>query len=96
LGPAEWAVIDLARIEKIRWTKENAVVHLVRNLIQLAWPNRMEALRRFACAAWFEDEISTKLMRALFAAGFSSSDAARVIAHVGAFRGQLPKVEGWP
>ena len=102
LGRTEWSVIDMARGEGPRSANPNAFINrLVSKLfgIAIARPlanERLESLRRFALAAWFGAEIRTRDMRNLFAAGFSSNDAARIIAYVGLHRGSVPEVEAWP
>ena len=102
LGRTEWSVIDMARAEGPRSANPNALINrLLRKLfgIAIARPlanERLESLRRFALAAWFRPEISLRDMRRLFAAGFSSNDAARIIAYVGVHRGSVPEVEAWP
>jgi hypothetical protein len=102
LGRTEWSVIDMARAEGRRSANPNAFFNrLIAKLfgIAIARPlanERLEALRRFALSAWFRAEIRTRDMRNLFAAGFSSNDAARIIAYVGLQRGSVPEVEAWP
>jgi hypothetical protein len=102
LGRTEWSVIDMARDEGPRSANPNAFINrLLSKLfgIAIARPlanERLEGLRRFALAAWFRSEIRLRDMRALFAAGFSSNDAARIIAYVGLHRGTVPEVEAWP
>src|SRR5215217_2866293 len=99
LGRTEWSVIDMARAEGPRSANPNAFFNrLIAKLfgIAIARPlanERLEALRRFALSAWFRAEIRTRDMRNLFAAGFSSNDAARIIAYVGLQRGEVPEVE---
>lgn len=102
LGHTEWSVIDMAREEGPRSANPNSLRNrLLSKLfgIAIARPlanERLETLRRFALAAWFRAEIRLRDMRALFAAGFSSNDAARIIAYVGLRRGTVPEVEAWP
>jgi hypothetical protein len=102
LGRTEWSVIDMARAEGPRSANPNGFINrLLSKLfgIAIARPlanERLESLRRFALAAWFRSEIRLRDMRSLFAAGFSSNDAARIIAYVGLHRGTVPEVEAWP
>ena len=102
LGRTEWSVIDMARDEGPRSANPNAFINrLVSKLfgIAIARPlanDRLENLRRFALTAWFGSEIRLRDMRTLFASGFSSNDAARIIAYVGLHRGTVPEVEAWP
>ena len=102
LGRTEWSVIDMARTEGPRSANPNAFINrLLGKLfgIAIARPlanERLESLRRFALAAWFRSEIRLRDMRNLFAAGFSSNDAARIVAYVGLHRGVMPEVEAWP
>ena len=102
LGRTEWSVIDMARAEGPRSANPNSLLNrLLARLFGIATARplaseRLESLRRFALAAWFRAEIRTRDMRNLFAAGFSSNDAARIIAYVGLHRGSVPEVEAWP
>ena len=102
LGRTEWSVIEMARAEgPCSANPDNLLNRLFRTLFGIGSPRpfaneRLETLRRFALAAWFRTEIRLRDMRALFAAGFSSNDAARIIAYVGLHRGTVPEVEAWP
>jgi hypothetical protein len=102
LGAAEWSVIDMARAEGPRSADPNAFFNrLLSKLFGIARARplankRLESLRRFAVAAWFRAELRVRDMRALFDAGFTSNDAARIIAYVGLHRGIVPEVEAWP
>lgn len=102
LGRTEWSVIDMARSEGPRSANPNAFINrLLGKLFGISTPRpfaneRLERLRRFALAAWFRAEIRTRDLRALFKVGFSSNDAARIIAYVGLHRGSVPEVEAWP
>jgi hypothetical protein len=98
----EWAVVDMARQDGPRSTNPNSLFNsLLRTLFGVSIPrplanDRLEALRRFAVAAWYRAELRARDLGALFAAGFSSNDAARIIAHVALARGSAPEVEAWP
>jgi hypothetical protein len=102
LGTYEWAVIDMARNDGPRSANPNGLLNsLLRTLFGVSIPRalaneRLETLRRFAVAAWFRSMIHARDLRALFAAGFSSNDAARIIAYVGRKRDSAPEVEAWP
>jgi len=102
LGGAEWSVIDMARAEGPRSADPNALFNrLLSKLFGIARARplankRLESLRRFAVAAWFRAELRVRDMRALFDAGFTSNDAARIIAYVALHRGLVPEVEAWP
>jgi hypothetical protein len=102
LGEGEWAIVDMARSDGLRSANPNSIFNNIRRLLfGISAPRplgneRLEALRRFAVAAWFRDEIPTRSMRQFFAAGFSSNDAARVLAYVASQRGSCPEVEAWP
>ena len=102
LGPAQWAVVDMARADGPRGARPRGFIgRLLHLLIGIPGPRplanrKLETLRSFAIAAWFADEIPTRQMRAIFAAGFSSNDAARIINYVAAARGTVPEVEAWP
>lgn len=98
----EWAVVDMARVDGPRSANPNSLFNsLLRTVFGVSIPRplaneRLEALRRFAVFAWYRAEIRARDLAALFAAGFSSNDAARIIAHVGLARGFAPDVEAWP
>ena len=102
LGAAEWSVIDMARAEGPRSADPNAFFNrLLSKLFGIARARplankRLESLRRFAVAAWFRAELRVRDMRTLFDAGFTSNDAARIIAYVALHRGIVPEVEAWP
>lgn len=102
LGNHEWAVVDMARNDGPRSANPDSLINsLLRTLFGVAIPRplaneRLETLRRFAVAAWFRPELRARDLGALFAAGFSSNDAARIIAYVGLNRGSAPEVEAWP
>jgi hypothetical protein len=102
LGHHEWAVIDMARNDGPRSANPNSLLNsLLRTLFGVSIPRplaneRLETLRRFAVAAWFRTELRARDLGALFAAGFSSNDAARIIAHVALSRGSAPEIEAWP
>jgi hypothetical protein len=101
-GKTEWDVIGMARVDGPRSANPNGLVNrLLRKLFAVSIPRplaneRLEGLRRFAVAAWYRQEIRTRDMRAFFDVGFSSNDAARVLAHVSNARGVEPEVEAWP
>lgn len=102
LGYHEWAVVDMARQDGPRSANPDSIINrLARTLFGVSVPRalaneRLEALRRFGVAAWFRKVIRVNELRSLFAAGFSSNDAARVLAYVAANRGTVPEVEAWP
>lgn len=102
LGHHEWAVVDMARVDGPRSANPDSLINsLLRTLFAVSIPRplaneRLEALRRFAVAAWYRAELRARDLSALFAAGFSSNDAARIIAHVALGRGSAPEVEAWP
>ena len=102
LGHHEWAVVDMARIDGPRSANPDSLLNsLLRTAFGVSIPRplaneRLETLRRFAVAAWYKAELRARDLSALFAAGFSSNDAARIIAHVALGRGSAPEVEAWP
>jgi hypothetical protein len=102
LGHHEWAVVDMARVDGPRSANPDSLLNsLLRTLFGVSIPRplaneRLETLRRFAVAAWYRAELRARDLAALFAAGFSSNDAARIIAYVALGRGSAPEVEAWP
>jgi hypothetical protein len=102
LGGIEWAIVDMARVDGPRSLNPRSFFNrLMRRLFGFAAPQplaneRLEALRRFAVIAWHRAEIRTRDMRALFSAGFSSNDAARILGRIAERRGIQPEVEAWP
>jgi len=102
LGQHEWAVVDMARVDGPRSANPDSLLNsLLRTVFAVSIPRplaneRLEALRRFAVAAWYRAELRPRDLSALFAAGFTSNDAARVIAYVALGRGSAPEVEAWP
>ena len=96
------AVVEMARAEGPRSADPGLLLNRLARLlfgIAVARPlanERLEAIRRFAVAAWFRDEVPESRMRALFEAGVSSNDAARLLDYVGSRRGLTPEVESWP
>lgn len=102
LGSDVVAVIEMARAEGPRSADPSLFVNrLGKLLFGIAVPRplaneRLEAIRRFAVAAWFKDAIPESRIRALFEAGISSNDVARLLDYVARLRGTPPEVESWP
>ena len=98
----ELAVVEMARAEGPRSADPGLLANRVaRVLFGIAVPRplaneRLEAIRRFAVAAWYRDEVPESSVRALFEAGVSSNDAWRLLAYVACRRGIMPDVESWP
>ncbi len=98
----EIAVLEMARTEGPRSADPKLLLNRLSRLlfgISIARPlanERLEAIRRFAVAAWYLDEVPEKRIRALFEAGLSSNDAWRLLDYVGSRRGVMPDVESWP
>lgn len=102
LGGDELAVIEMARAEGPRSADPGLFLNRAARLlfgISVARPlanEKLEAIRRFAVAAWFRDEVPESRIRALFDAGLSSNDAWRLLDYVASRRGVMPEVESWP
>ena len=102
LPPDEVAVIEMARAEGPRSADSGLLGNrIARVLFGITVPRplaneRLEAIRRFAVAAWYRDEVPESRVRALFEAGLSSNDAWRLLAYVASRRGIMPEVESWP
>lgn len=102
LSRDEVAVIEMARAEGPQSARpDTRLRRLVRLLFGIAAVRplanaRLEAIRRFAVAAWFSDEIPERLIGELFEAGLSSNDTWRMLSYVGMRRGKMPEVEAWP
>ena len=98
----ELAVVEMARAEGPRSADPGLLSNRVaRVLFGIAVPRplaneRLEAIRRFAVAAWYRDQVPESRVRALFEAGMSSNDAWRLLAYVASRRGVMPDVEAWP
>lgn len=67
-------------------------IHSVRPLAN----ERLEAIRGFAVAAWFHDEVPQGLVRNLIEAGVSSNETWQLLTYVAIRRGKMPEVESWP
>jgi hypothetical protein len=88
LGRDEWSVVDFARNDSL-WSirPDGLLPRLVRLAFGLAPARplaneRLEALRRFAVAAW-RRRVDSPRVAALRAAGFSKADVAVVLSYIG-------------
>ncbi|HUG45624.1 MAG TPA: hypothetical protein VMK31_03815 [Sphingomicrobium sp.] len=98
----ELAVIDMARADGPRSADPDLLtVRLARILFGIAAPRplaneRLDAIRRFAVAAWFSTLVPKARLEALFEAGVSHDQAWKMLAYVASRRGVMPQVESWP
>ncbi|HWJ59898.1 MAG TPA: hypothetical protein VNR68_09735 [Sphingomicrobium sp.] len=102
LGELEWEIVEIARVDGPHGSNPDSLgTLLLRKLFGIATARplaneRLEGLRRFAVKAWFRSCIRMRDLKAFFNAGFLSSGAWRVLAHVAARRGRMPEVAAWP
>ena len=93
-----WQVIEMARSEGPRSVNPDGIVaRVARSLFGLAAPrrlasNELEALRRFSVRAWFWDFVPAKEVQDFLDAGYTVSDARRILAYVAHHRGFTPSL----
>ena len=102
LTELDWKVVEMARTDPprsinpdghfSRFLRDFFGLPIVR---QLANEN-LEALRRFCVRAWHWDFVRTSDMRALMEAGYSSTDALKILAHIAGYRGFAPSIQEQP
>lgn len=95
----EWKIVEIARKDGPRSIRPDGPrARFVRNFFGLPIARglaneRAEALRRFCVSAWYRDRIGAGEVRPLIAAGYSTADAARILAHVSGYRGFTPPMQ---
>ena len=99
LTDLDWKVVEVARIDGARsMNPDGRLARLLRDFFGLPIPRglangRAEALRRFCVRAWHWNVIRTNDIRPLIAAGYSSDDVLRILAHVAGYRGFTPSMQ---
>jgi hypothetical protein len=88
LGRDEWSVVEFARNDSLWSIRPDG---LLQRLVRLAFGlaparplanERLEALRRFAVAAW-RRRVDSPRVAALRSAGFTKADVAAVLSYIG-------------
>lgn len=98
LSDLDWQVVEMARQDGPRSLNPNGFWSHVADLFALPAARQLaneglEALRRFSVRAWYWDLIRTSDMQTLIGAGYSRSDAHRILDHVAAHRGFTPSIQ---
>lgn len=95
----EWKIVEIARTDGPRSINpDGRLVRFLRDFFGFPVARglaneRAEALRRFSVGAWYRDRISAGDVRPLLAAGYSTADVARILAHVAGYRGFTPPMQ---
>lgn len=93
-----WQVIEMARSEGPRSLHPDGIVaRIARALFGIAVPNGLanaglEALRRFSVRAWFWDFVPATEVQEFLDAGYTVTDAKRILAYVAHHRGFTPSL----
>lgn len=93
-----WQVIEMARSEGPRSLNPDGIVsRIARSLFGIALPGRLsnsglEALRRFSVRAWFWDFVPASEVQDFLDAGYTVTDAKRILAYVAHHRGFAPSL----
>ena len=99
LTDIEWRVAEIARSDGPRSINpDGRLPKILRNFFGLPIARnlaneKLEALRRFCVRAWYWDLIRSRDVRSLIQAGYSMSDASRILAHVADYRGFTPTIQ---
>ena len=97
-GEMSWMVIDMARRDGPRsLNPDGLMARIARSLFGLPVPgglanDDLEALRRYSVRAWHWDYVPASEVRAFLDAGYSVSDANRILAYVAHHRGFTPSL----
>ena len=93
-----WQVIDMARRDGPHSLNPDSIGgRIVRSLFGIPAPSRLandglEALRRFSVRAWFWDFVPVREVQAFLDAGYTETDARRILAYVAHHRGFTPSL----
>ena len=93
-----WNVIDMAREDGPRSLKPDGfLARLGRGLFGASIPRKLandslEALRRFSVRAWFWDFVPAGELRAFMEAGYTRTDARRILSYIAHHRGFTPSL----
>ncbi|HET6942500.1 MAG TPA: hypothetical protein VFH89_10090 [Sphingomicrobium sp.] len=91
-----WQIIDMARRDGPHSLNPDSIVaRIARGLFGIPAPRRLasdglETLRRFSVRAWFWDYVPAEEVKAFLDAGYTVSDATRILAYVAHHRGFRP------
>jgi hypothetical protein len=93
-----WRVVEMARSEGARSLNPDGIVaRIASGLFGIAVPGRLandalEALRRFSVRAWFWDFVPASEVQDFLDAGYTVTDAKRILAYVAHHRGFTPSL----
>ena len=93
-----WQVIDMARRDGPHSLNPDGLApRIARTLFGIPTPQRLandglETLRRFSVRAWFWDSVPAREVKAFLDAGYTVSDARRILAYVAHHRGFTPSL----
>ena len=98
LSELDWSVIDAARVDGRLSLNPHGVVARCLRLAGVNVPRplaneELEALRRFAVRAWYWNAERQSDVCAFYAAGYSTTHAKQILAHIGARRGWTPSMK---
>lgn len=102
LGQMDWQVVEMARKDGPRsLNPDGLLARVTRVLLGVPVPqglanDELEALRQFSVRAWFWDFVRTSDVQAFFDAGYTPTNARRILAYVAHHRGFTPSFEGVP
>ena len=102
LGKMDWQIVEMARNDGPRGLNPDRLLsRIARSVFGVPIPRRLandelEALRRFSVRAWFWDFVRTSDVQAFFDAGYTPTNARRILAYVAHHRGFAPSFEGVP
>ena len=97
-GEMSWQIIDMARKEGPHsLNPDGLVARIARGLFGMAVPrglanDGLEALRRFSVRAWFWNYVPASEVQDFLDAGYSVTDAERILAYVAHHRGFTPSL----
>jgi len=97
-GEMSWQVIEMARSEGPHSLNPDSIIaRIARSLFGIAVPRRLandglEALRRFSVRAWFWDFVPVREVQDFLDAGYTATDAQRILAYVAHHRGFTPSL----
>jgi len=96
-GEMSWQVIEMARSEGPRSLNPDGILARIARLFGISVPRRLgndglEALRRFSVRAWFWDFVPVREVQDFLDAGYTVTDARRILAYVAHHRGFTPSL----
>jgi hypothetical protein len=102
LGKMDWQIVEMARKDGPRsLNPDRFLSRIAPNLFGVPLPRRLandelEALRRFSVRAWFWDFVRTSDIQAFLDAGYTVTNAKRILAYVAHHRGFTPSFQEVP